>query len=609
VPPENILAITFTNKASKEMRDRVTHLLSRAGTGNAIQPRADGGAVHRSPGNLSPWIGTFHGLGATIIRENARQLGLTRHFTIFDRSDSVGAIKEAMKRVGVDPKRFEPGKMLAVISRSKGNRVGLSEFVGGAHTEYFARTLARVWSEYERILKDEKALDFDDLLLKPERLLTADTGVREAYQRRWQYIHVDEYQDTNGVQYALVQHLAAKHGNLCVVGDIDQNIYSWRGASIKNILDFEKDYRGARVITLEENYRSAGNILAAANRVIMKNKLRREKNLFTKNPSGEKLALYTGTDETDEAVFTAKKSESLVENGTPPNQIAVLFRANFQSRALEEAFLSLDIPYQVIGTRFFERKEVKDAVAYLRAAKNPESFADLKRILNVPPRGFGKVTVLAVLSGAEDKLPQKTRERLTLFRTLLSRIAHVSREKPVSETLRFIIEKTGIEQSLKDGTEEDQERLGNVRELVSVAARYDALSPEEGVEKFLTDAALQSDQDELLKDTNGVKLMTVHAAKGLEFDYVFITGLEERLFPLERIGETVTDEEAEEERRLFYVALTRARKKVFLSYASTRTIYGRREFSVPSEFIFDIPEEYLEMEEKVAFAAKTIYLD
>ena len=586
VAPSKILAITFTNKSANEMRERIFAKLDEEKSLNA-------------PISMSerPFVSTFHSLGVHIIKENAGLLGLPRFFGIFDKSDSKQAVKRAIKELSLDPKQYEAGKILGSISREKGAGITFAQFEEKASDDFWSSLVLQVWRKYEQTLKEEKALDFDDLLLHSAELLEREE-VRARYHDVWEYVHIDEYQDTNGVQYRIAQRLAEKHKNICVVGDIDQNIYSWRGARLRNILDFEKDYPGAKVILLEENYRSTKTILHVANHIIAKNTFRKEKNLFTKNADGEMLALFEGFDEVSEAEFVATQSEKLIGSGVNPEQIAVLYRANFQSRALEEAFLSYGISYQLIGTKFFERKEVKDVLSYIKAGLEPENRADMRRIINVPSRGIGKVTLLKIFEGKTTSLPPAVRGKYDTFRSLLEKIGECARTKLPSQTVKFVMSHSGLEEELRQGGDEDQERLENIKELVTLATRYDTMPVGEGIEKFLTDAALQSDQDELEKPKAGVKLMTIHASKGLEFDYVFITGLEEGLFPHDRREEGAqTTEEDEEERRLFYVALTRARKKVTLTYAQMRTIFGSKQVNIPSEFIFDVPADMIVKEE------------
>ncbi len=585
VVPHNILAITFTNKAAKEMRNRVMNLIS-----------SDPELNLPVSFNEKPFVSTFHSLGVHIIKENARLIGLTRNFSIYDKSDSYRAIKEAIIAEDLDPKKFEPGKFQRAISAEKGNMRTVEKYQEVVGREYFSNIVLSVWKRYEATLRKEQALDFDDLLLKTAVILRNHPEVLEKYQEQWKYIHIDEYQDTNQVQYSISKMLAQKYRNLCVVGDIDQNIYSWRGANIRNILDFEKDYPDARVILLEQNYRSTQTILTAANTIIKKNRHRREKNLFTKNGTGEKIGLFEGYDENDEAHFIAAKSKELGEKGTPLNEIAVLFRANFQSRILEEAFLAHGVHYQLLGTRFFERKEVKDALSYVRAAINPESLADIKRVINTPARGIGKVTLLKILSGQENELSGAVREKIQRFRAILAKIKETTEKEKTSVLMKLVIKETGMEDEFRKGTEEDMERLENLQELVTLATKYDHLSPQEGVEKLLEEAALQSDQDEMQENKDAVKLMTVHASKGLEFENVFVSGLEEDLFPHKRLTEErVSEEQSEEERRLFYVALTRAKKKLFLTFTGVRTIFGSKHINIPSEFISDIDDALIEL--------------
>ncbi len=582
VRPENILAITFTNKAAKEMRERVVNLM-----------KSDSNLTHLRGG--VPFMSTFHSLGVQIIKENSEVLKLPRHFTIFDTSDSKKAIKESIISVGLDPKDHLD-KVRHIISAEKGRGVDITEYNERGSYDFTSEMTKKVWTKYEETLKKESALDFDDLLLKTLKLLKKYPEVLEKYQNRFKYIHVDEYQDTNKVQNDIVEMLAGKHRNLCVVGDTDQNIYSWRGAEIKNMLHFEKTYSEAQTFFLEQNYRSTKNILAVANLIIEKNDFRIPKKLFTENHEGEKISIFEGRSEVDEAQFIALKSKNLIESGVNPEHIAVLYRANFQSRVLEDAFLAFGVDYQMLGTKFFERKEVKDVVSFIKSALNTDSTTDLMRIINIPPRGIGKTTIQKIIEGKEADLPEKTREKLSEFKKLLERIKDALLTQKTSDAIKFVIKVTGMEDLYSTGQEEDTERLENIMELVSLASLYDDNTPEDGIEKFLTDSSLASDQDSLDGKKTGVKLMTVHSSKGLEFDYVFVTGLESDLFPHRRMGEKKSGEDNEEERRLFYVAITRAGKKLFLTWAVTRTIFGNREINSPSEFLDDIPEKYTEKE-------------
>ncbi|MFA6177768.1 MAG: UvrD-helicase domain-containing protein [Candidatus Paceibacterota bacterium] len=642
VSPDKILAVTFTNKAAKEMRERIDVAIKNSFTGNAFSEVLGspgpypGQTIQKSIPSEAPFVSTFHSLGVYIIKENARLLGLTRYFTILDEGDATTLIKNILKELGIDPKQYDPKKIKNIISREKGKFVHLADYAereeGGSSP--LGKIVAQVWNLYEKQKMKENSLDFDDLLLKATKLLKENAEIRKIYQEKWEYIHVDEYQDTNEVQYLMSKLLSENNKNICVVGDADQNIYSWRGANLKNILSFEKDYPNAKIILLEQNYRSTQNILEAANEVIKKNKYRPDKNLFTKNVEGEKISLYEALDETDEAEFVATKILEIIdgagdafENGLAgigtrgtenlsksiASEVAVLYRANFQSRALEEAMLRYNIPYQVLGVKFFERKEIKDTLAYLRAALNPDSLSDIKRIINFPARGIGKVTLMKIFANQKETLPIKMQLKISKFYETLEEIKEKIANLKASELIKFVIKKSGIEQELQNGTEEDMERLENIKELATLALKYDNLTNGAGVEKLLEDASLASDQDSLMinqekKETiNAIKLMTVHASKGLEFEYVFITGLEDGLFPHQRQGERQSGEDSEEERRLFYVALTRARRKLFLSFANFRTIFGSRNINAPSEFISDIPADLLEKEGE-ASGIKTIYL-
>jgi DNA helicase II / ATP-dependent DNA helicase PcrA len=602
VSPHNILAVTFTNKSAKEMRERVNALTREYFPSD------------RSVIDSQPIVTTFHSLGVRILREFHDVLGLRRHFTIYDRSDSQRAVKRALENSNYSPKEFEPRRILSIISRAKGDAKTVLEFKDSA-SSFPDQVASEIWDKYDEILRAEHALDFDDLLSKTLFLLREYKTVRETLQNRHKYIHVDEYQDTNRVQFAITELLAGDKQNVCVVGDLDQSIYSWRGADIKNVLQFERNFPRAKTILLEENYRSTKTIISASNDVIKKNRNRVDKNVFTNNQTGEPLILYAGMSGQDEADYVAMTAKSLVASGADPSDIAVLYRTNFQSRSLENAFRDNLVPYQLLGTKFYERKEVKDVLSYLRLALNPDSTADLTRVINEPARGIGKITMLKVVEGKRAELNSGAMAKVKIFDDIMSDILNATKDKPLSEIIKFIIVRSGIESALKEEkTEDSLERLENLRELVSSAIRYDILEPIEAIEKLLEESALQSDQDELKEknEQNAVRLMTIHASKGLEFPYVFITGLEQGLFPHERLDDGRIDNE--EERRLFYVALTRAEKKVFLTYAHMRTIYGSQRINVPSEFLSDISKQHVKRAEpedggQDAGYVTTVYLD
>lgn len=590
VPAREILALTFTNKAAGEMRERVRSLGTR-----------DGGA---------PLVTTFHALCVRLIREFHHEANVSKRFTIWDRDDSTRALKSILEEEGSDA---SPRSILAALSREKGDAVTGEQYAERAQN-FRERLIARAWEKYEKRLTEEEALDFDDLLARTLALLQKDSRVLERLRNRFTHLTIDEYQDTNRVQYEIARLLAAPRNNICVVGDLDQCIYTWRQARLENLLEFERSFPGTKVVTLEQNYRSTRTILAAANSVIEKNARRIPKNLFTENETGEALTLFGARDEQDEAWFVASTCAGLIEEQTSASEIAVLYRENFQSRALEEAFLHLGVPYRVIGTRFFERKEVKDVLSYVRAALNPESRSDITRISGVPPRGIGPSTLEKMFSGEIESLKGAARGKVEQFKRLLHDIGTAAHTLPASETIRFVIEKSGIAAMHEKNVDGGRERLENIRELVNLAVKYDHAKSPEGIENLLEEAALQSEQDEIDQDAAAVSLMTVHASKGLEFDAVFVTGLEQGLFPSMRerpstsLGAGERDEE--EERRLFYVALTRARKRVFLSFASARMRYGSREYAVPSEFLQDIDQrliQYAAREGTKGYEEKTIF--
>ncbi len=588
VTGNNILAITFTNKAAKEMRERVFK--------NMYERNIDGAV---------PFISTFHALGVHILRQHSQIFGLPRHFSIFDSSDSKRAIKNAMEKVGLNPKEYDPGNIMYRISKEKGEGRNLLFFKQHAKTNDFTESITvQVWEKYEEILNKEKSLDFDDLLLKTAELLEHHPKILESYQEMWRYIHIDEYQDTNKVQYLIAKKLGSKYRNICVVGDIDQNIYSWRGADIRNILNFEKDYPNAEIVLLEENYRSTEIILGAANDIIKKNVHRREKNLFTSKKGGDKIKIFGAADENDEAEFIASTCFDLIRQGIDPQEIAVLYRANYQSRVLEDACIRHGLPYDMLGVRYFERKEIKDALSYIRASLNEDGESDVKRIINVPGRGIGKqgeekiiMSEYLTQNGTETNLstlPKPLQEKARVFKKLLKTIREILMAEKPSAAIKKIIDITGLEAMYESGKNEDEDKLENLRELVTVATKYDELPQEEAILKMLEEAALASDQDNIDRK-KGIKLMTVHASKGLEFECVFVTGLESDLFPHKRSFEdSLTAEQAEEERRLFYVAITRAKQKLWFTHCSFRTIFGQQRINTPSEFIFDIEEDRIE---------------
>lgn len=579
VPAETILAVTFTNKAAREMRERVRAMLGDDHT--------------------TPFISTFHGLGREILESYGVKMGIPRFFSVYDRDDSEKAIGAALKALDVSATELSPRTVLGRISRAKGEGMVATEFYEKqARTSFGARIVAEVWLRYEKTLRAEKALDFDDLIALPVRLLEEHADVREALQGRWRYLHIDEYQDTNTLQERLAGLLADKHKNIFVVGDGDQAIYGWRGAKVENILDFDKTYPDAQTIILEENYRSTKNLVTAANAVIAKNKKRKEKKSTTHQGPGESIVLHIAHNAEGEARWIAGKIKGLIlhaENETSgAGSIAVLFRTNFQSRALEEGLLREGVPYKLLGTRFFARKEVKDALAWVRLAVDPTREADKVRAASAPPRGIGAVTLGKLAAGQRSLLRAGELAKVEAFERVVDELSAAADSLVPSDFVKLVVEKNGMKEALLEkGSEEDRERFENIEELASVAARHDALKGREGIALFLAEAALASDQDELDHPSKrsgkqeGVTLMTVHAAKGLEFDTIFVSGMEEGLFPHHGMGgDTRRDEE--EERRLFYVAMTRAKSRLFLTLASVRKVYGSDTYAEPSSFLADI---------------------
>lgn len=590
VAPQNILAITFTNKAAKEMRERILAEIYKNPKLNF--PVMDYG--------FQPFISTFHSLGLYIIKENSQELGLNKHFSIYDRDDTKKTIKEVLKALDLDKDEWSPKSIINFISKNKGNFVDYNLFSKNSDGNHYTETMEKIWGKYEEFKRKDKALDFDDLLLEAVKLLDKKDDLKNHYQRKWQYIHIDEYQDTNKIQYKMAELLThSEKKNIFAVGDPDQLIYSWRGAELKNIMNFDKDFKGAENILMEQNYRSTKNIIDASNAVIQENKDRFEKKLFTENEEGDKILVYTSFNEREEAEFVAKKIKELIDSKISADEIAVLYRANFQSRILEEKLLKAGIPYQVLGTKFFDRAEIKDLMSYIRLAVNPESQVDLKRVINIPKRGIGKSSVVKIFSGDIDGLPIKARNSFREFQQILESVADFAIQNSPSELVKFVIDILNFEKTAQDLNSEDLlERLANMFELSEFAKKYDQFGPGEGLEKLLDEVALMSDQDSKKNDKENprVKLMTIHASKGLEFEAVFLTGAEEDLFSPQGIDgdKKKIEEKAEEERRLFYVAMTRAKKSLFISWASMRTTYGQTQQNNISSFVADIPDYLIE---------------
>ena len=588
VAPWHILAITFTNKAAREMAERVHRLAGEA---------AD-----------EAWISTFHSCCARILRRDIEKLGYKRQFAIYDEDDRMTVIKSVAKALQLNDKEYPPKQIRAVIADAKNRLLTPEEWLKDSGGDFRSRKLYEAYRQYETALRGSNALDFDDLLIKTLELLMEHPPVLDYYRDKFRYILVDEYQDTNAAQYALVRLLAGERHNLCVVGDDDQSIYGWRGADLRNILDFEKDFPECVTIKLEQNYRSTGNILDAANQVIAHNRGRKEKALWTESESGERIALYHAQDERDEAAFIAAMSRKLIAAGGTPGGIAVLYRTNAQSRVLEEAFVRGGTPYRVYGgQRFYERKEVKDLIAYLRALVNPDDDVSARRIINEPKRGIGDATIdrladyarendmplmSAVLDCENAPLSARPKKLIGEFAQLMIELTELMYEKKPSEFVEELIDRTGYVRALEESrTEENENRIENIRELQGAVSEFERLNPDGGLPEFLENVALVSDLDGMNESGGAVTLMTLHSAKGLEFNDVFLAGMEEGVFPLTR---AIFDEELmEEERRLAYVGITRAKKRLFLSHARTRALYNTRSANELSRFVAEIPQRLI----------------
>ena len=602
IPAETILAVTFTNKAAEEMRHRVATLLLGDGQNDEHDTSDENapGRFHRAKRSTkrsdpatSPCISTFHSLAASILRRESNAIGYEPNFTIYDEGDSLALVKEIMKEQGVSSERIPPAMVAAIISNLKTDLIAWNEYEGREAPEPFPRTVARIYEAYQERLRTSNALDFDDLIFFLVRLFRDQPRILERWQARFRYLHVDEYQDTSVNQYELIRLLAGTHPNLFAIGDDAQAIYGWRRADYRNILNFERDWPDARVIFLEENYRSTPEILAVANRLIANNRSQKQKTLWTKNASGTLPTIRAHEDERREAEFIAGELTLLRRGGLEWRDSSVLYRTNAQSRAIEEAMIEHAIPYAIIGgVRFFERREVKDLLAYLRYLENPGDALALKRIVNVPARGIGPKTFLEYLSGRTDALGPRERVKIAGFEELMERLRRARETRTLAGFLRTLIRETGYEEYLADVSRDSTTRIENIRELVSLAQKYDPYPVREAATKLLQDMALMSGEDEFDAGDDRVKLMTLHAAKGLEFPVVFITGLEEGILPHAKSVSSGTSE-LEEERRLAYVGMTRAKEKLYLTWAISRRLFGELQVNMPSRFLKELPEELL----------------
>lgn len=588
VAPWNILAITFTNKAAKEMRQRVSALVGERG-----------GEV---------WVSTFHAMCARILRRDIEKLGYTRSFTIYDDDDQSSVLKELFKQFGIDDKSLTLREVKAKISDAKDHLLSPDEWFQASAKDFRSQQIHDLYDAYERRLRHGNALDFDDLLVRTLELFADHPPVLESYRERFRYVHVDEYQDTNFAQYSLVKLLTQKSRNLCVVGDDDQSIYGWRGADIRNILDFEKDFPDAAVIKLEQNYRSTANILDAANQVIAHNEGRMEKALWTEQPAGEPIKLFCAGDEREEAAWICDRMQQMQLAGKSYGDMAVLYRSNAQSRVLEEMLVRAGIPYRIYGgLRFYDRKEVKDIVAYLRCIVNPADDVSLRRIINQPKRSIGDSTITELVRYAAEKemplysalmdvpetLSARPRKCVSEFGDLMNELVMAREDMGVSDFVKYVIDRTGLKaQYERDLSDEGKNCLENIEEFLGAVSEYEQGAETPTLEDYLENVALVSDLDGAELGGKVVTLMTVHSAKGLEFPIVFIAGLEEGVFPT---GRSLQDEKRmEEERRLCYVAITRAQQQLFLSYAAQRMLYNQVNYNSPSRFLKEIPKRLID---------------
>lgn len=577
ISPYNILAITFTNKAAKEMQERIVKLIGEIGK--------------------SMQVSTFHSFGLRLLRENYELLGYDRNFVIMDSDDSLTVVKKILKEMDLDPKQYNPTAIKNKISGCKNELMSPVQYEMYATTE-FEKVVLKVYEKYEDKLKTNNSVDFDDLLILPIKLFKEHEEVLDKYQERFKYILIDEYQDTNEAQYVLTKLLASKYRNICVVGDENQSIYSFRGANYRNILNFEKDYKETKTIKLEQNYRSTQNILNAANQVIKNNTSRKDKNLWSDKGEGEKIVYYRSNDEKDEAHYVAHNIKKLIENGTNPDEIAILYRTNAQSRTVEEEMLKENIPYRVVGSfYFYSRKEIKDLMAYLRLIHNEKDNVSLERVINVPKRGIGLKTVSALntLADIEGKSIYEviTSGKELEFKNVIEDLKKVAENVTLTELIDKILDRTGIRQELEsEKTLEAEVRLENLEEFKSITKAFEERDGVISLEDFLLEVSLVSDREEYKDAKDKVSLMTVHSVKGLEYNYVFVVGLEEGIFP--HMNSLMDNQELEEERRLAYVAITRAKEKLYLINARRRMLYGKDQVNPPSRFIGEINKDLLE---------------
>ncbi len=606
IDPSNILAITFTNKAAREMMRRVEELLGMKITNRPW--------VRGFSESMVPTIGTFHSIGARILREEAEKIGYERNFAIYDEEEQKKLIKTIMQEQGVNDEQFPIFQVQNFIGNAKNELLRPDHFLENP-VNYFEERMGKVYESYQKNLKNLNAFDFDDLIMVPVMIFREKEKIKERYQNQFQKILVDEYQDTNKGQYQLVKMLGENHRNIFVVGDDFQGIYGWRGADIQNILSFEKDYPEAKIVLLEQNYRSTQNILDAAHEIIKKNASQKEKKMWTKNQAGEKLTIYSASDQEDEALFVTERIEEQ-QKTIHLGETAVLYRINAQSRSIEEAFLQAGIPYHIVGAlRFYSRKEIKDVLAYLRILVNYRDEMSLKRVFNVPKRNLGKISYKNMKKMAEREEKNITEFLLNenLFNKILDTDPSLQKwegfakalreiklslpEKSLKETISLLLKVTGYEEYLLSKEEEGEERLENIKELLTVTEKYGSQKASEVLETFLEEISLLSAEEKNPEDRGSkVQLMSIHSSKGLEFDTVFLTGMEEGIFPHSRsFGNNL---EMEEERRLFYVAITRAKRKVFLTRALRRHLFGSVQANPPSRFLRELPRELVDEYEK-----------